>query len=715
MKQFLIRAATRNDLVLAALLISIIFMMILPLPAALVDFLIATNLALTVILLMAAVYLKNVTELSAFPSILLLTTLFRLALSITTTRLILLDGHAGHIIATFGKFVVGGNLIVGMVVFLILTIVNFLVITKGSERVAEVSARFSLDSMPGKQMSIDSDMRAGVIDLAEAKHRRERLEQESQLYGAMDGAMKFVKGDAIAGMIIIVVNLAGGISIGMFQRGLPASQALDLYALLTVGDGLIAQIPALFVSITAGFIVTRVSTPDSKDLGSDIAVQLISQPRGLIITAAILMVFAVIPGFPGIIFASLALVVGGGGYLKMRADKQASSRKRSGEISTFGHAVSDSGDHSILSQMDDEGEEPPVSFAITVPIIVDISASVRNSIKPDMLDKEVARARRALYLDIGVPFPGIHLRLNSSLANGEYRIMVNEVPVAAGETRPDQVLVRETEDNLRMYNIPFTHGADFLPNMPSLWVSSQHLPALQKANIQVMQLSNILTYHLTHVLISQAPEFIGVQETMYLLNQMQTNFSDLVKEATRLLPITTITEVLQRLVGEEISIRDMRTILEALVTWGQREKDPIMLTEHIRSALARYIANKYSRGLGIIPAYVISKKIEDMIRAAIRQTSGASYLALSPADHRSLIDSVKKTVITTRSSNVSPVILAPIDIRRFTRKVIERDFPTLAVLSYQELTATVNIQPLARIKLAEEGETSEDETHDRWE
>src|SRR5690606_17760136 len=551
--------------------------------------------------------------------ILLLTTLFRLALSITTTRLILLNGEAGHIIATFGKFVVGGNLIVGMVVFLILTIVNFLVITKGSERVAEVSARFSLDSMPGKQMSIDSDMRAGLIDLAEAKERRGRLGQESQLYGAIDGAMKFVKGDAIASMIIIAVNLAGGISIGMLQRGLSASDALNLYALLSVGDGLIAQIPALFVSITAGFIVTRVSAPDSKDLGNDIALQLISQPKGLIITAVILLAFAAVPGFPTLIFAGLALVVGAGGILKTRFDARRVTKRRTGQMPSLGSEMSTSGEYPTLPDLDEEAQDQPIGFAITVPIIIDISPSVRNSIKPDALDREVAQARRALYLDIGVPFPGIHLRLNSSLGEGEYRIMVNEVPVAAGEIRPDAVLVRESEENLRMFNIPFTNGSDFLPDVPSIWVATQHLPALDKANIQSMPISRILTYHLTHVLMMQAPEFIGVQETMYLLNQMQANFSDLVKEVTRLLPITTITDVLQRLVSKEIPTREMRTILEALVTWGQREKDSIMLTEHVRSALARYITNKYSRGMNIIPAYIISKPIEDMIRAAIRQ------------------------------------------------------------------------------------------------
>ncbi len=705
MQRFLIAVSKRNDLLLAFLLICIIFMMILPLPTQLVDILIAVNLTLTVILLMAAVYLTDVTQLSAFPSILLLTTLFRLALAITTTRLILIQGDAGHIVSTFGSFVVGGNLVVGLVVFLILTIVNFMVITKGSERVAEVSARFSLDSMPGKQMSIDSDMRAGMIELDEAKRRRNKLEQESQLYGAMDGAMKFVKGDAIAGLIIIAVNLVGGISIGIFQRGLDAGNALNLYALLTIGDGLVQQIPALFVSITAGFIVTRVASEDSQDLGTDIAAQLVNQPKALLVTAAVLLVFAVVPGFPTLIFLGLAVIAGGGGYLLMRQRSRKSESQRSSEMPALASALTTGALPTLPNrEYDDPAPVETVNFALTVPLIVDIAASVRNSIRPEKLDREVARVRRALYFDLGVPFPGIHLRLNENLQEGEYRVLVNEIPVAEGLARPGYFIVRETESNLAMFNIPFERGADFLPNTPSLWVSARHLPVLERAGIQVMTLSNMLTYHLAHILKANAAEFIGVQETMFLMNQMQKNFAELVREVTRLLPITTITDVMQRLVSEEISIRDMRTVLEALVTWGQREKDPIVLSEYVRGALSRYITHKFSGGQNIIPAYLISKEIEDAVRGAIRQTSGASYLALSPDIHRELISSMKSVVGNSESGKIMPVILAPMDIRRFMRKVVERDFPSLPVLSYQELTPSANIQPLERIKMMQQSQ-----------
>ncbi len=693
----------RNDVMLAFLLICVVFMMILPLPTFIVDALIGVNLSLSAILLMVAVYLSEIVHFTAFPSILLLTTLFRLALSITTTRLILLQADAGQIVETFGSFVVSGNLVVGAVVFLILTIVNFMVITKGSERVAEVSARFSLDAMPGKQMSIDSDMRGGLIEMDEAKRRRAKLEKESQLYGAMDGAMKFVKGDAIAGLIIIAVNIIGGILIGTNQRGMDTSEALDIYALLTIGDGLVAQIPALFISITAGFIVTRVSTDENNDLGTDIAHQIVNEPKALIIASGILLGFAAVPGFPAGVFIPLALLCGAGGYSLMHLRKNASASATMKDMPSLAPAISPNARIPSFPAEDDPShgsdKVESVSFQLTVPLIVDISSNVRGAIRPDKLDNEIARVRRALYFDLGVPFPGINLRLNDNLKEGEYRVMVNEIPVAEGRARPGYFIARETEANLNMFGIPFEVGDDFLPRTPSYWVAMKHLATAQRVGIQIMTLTSMLTYHLAHVLKCHATEFVGIQETMFLMNKMETNFGELMKEATRALPITTIADVLQRLVSEEISIRDMRTILQALVEWGQKEKDPIVLTEHVRTALNRYITFKFSGGQSIIPAYLLSTEVEDEVRGAVRQTSGASYLALSPDVHRQLIASMKSVLGDLGEHTMMPVVMAPMDIRRFMRKIVEREFPDLAVLSFQELTPDVNIQPLDRIKL----------------
>lgn len=704
MMKFLNILSKRNDVIFAFLLICVVFMMILPLPTFVVDALIGINLCISAVLLMVAVYLSEVVYFSAFPAILLLTTLFRLALSITTTRLILLQADAGRIVETFGEFVVAGNLVVGAVIFLILTIVNFVVITKGSERVAEVSARFSLDAMPGKQMSIDSDIRAGLIEMEEARLRRGKLEKESQLYGAMDGAMKFVKGDAIAGLIIIAVNIIGGVLIGTNQHGLSTSEAMDIYAILTIGDGLVSQIPALLISITAGFIVTRVSSDENADLGSDIALQLINEPKALMIAAGILLGFAAIPGFPAGVFIPLALICGIGGFMIMRSRKNAADQAASKDMPSFAPALAESSSmpsFPVEGETDAETEKiKAVSFQLTVPLIIDIASTVRGAIRPEKLDNEVARVRRALYFDLGVPFPGINLRLNDGLKDGEYRIMVNEIPVASGCARPGYFIARETAENLKMFGIPFETGEDFLPNTKSRWVSMKHQSTAERAGIQIMTLSSMLTYHLAHVLKNHASEFLGIQETMFLMSKMETDFGELTKEVTRSLPVTTLADVLQRLVREGISIRNMRTILQCLVEWGQKEKDPIILTEHVRGALSRYITYKFSGGQSVIPAYLLSKDVEDEIRGAIRETSGASYLALSPDVHRELMKATKATIGDLSKHTMMPVIMAPMDIRRFTCKIIEREFPDIPVLSFQELTPDVNIQPLERITLS---------------
>lgn len=449
---------SRNDLILAVVVVSIIFMMILPLPTFLVDALIATNMSLSAILLMVAMYLPSPLGFSSFPTVLLVTTLFRLGISIATTRLILLDGDAGHIVDTFGNFVVGGNLVVGLVVFLILTIVQFVVITKGAERVAEVAARFSLDAMPGKQMSIDGDLRANTIDMEEAKRRHGIVEKESQLYGAMDGAMKFVKGDAIAGLIIVAVNLVGGMIIGTMQRGLTAAEAVHIYSILTIGDGLIAQIPALFIAICAGMIVTRVTSDSGKpsNIGRDIGEQILARPRPLLIGASIMLGMGLIPGMPTFTFLGLALVIGAVGYglsQPRNRDKQAGD-----DIESLSGAKSDAASKK-------EGTAAEEDLTPTVPLLLDVAEDLRKSFSAKQLNDELIAIRRALYFDLGVPFPGIQLRFNQQLAPGTYSIQLSEVPVAEGRLRPDHVLVRESRNNIATLGVEIEEEAQFLPHL----------------------------------------------------------------------------------------------------------------------------------------------------------------------------------------------------------------------------------------------------------
>ena len=687
-----IAASSRNDLVLVVMLVGIIFMMILPLPVWVVDVLIGVNMTLSAVLLMVALYLPSPLAFSSFPSVLLVTTLFRLGISIATTRLILLQGDAGSIINTFGNFVVGGNLVVGLVVFLILTIVQFVVITKGAERVAEVAARFSLDAMPGKQMSIDGDMRAGTIDMEEAKRRRRIVEKESQLYGAMDGAMKFVKGDAIAGIIIVTVNLLGGMLIGMMQRNLSAAKAAQTYSILSIGDGLIAQIPALFIAICAGIIVTRVQADDGpSNVGKDIGAQVLGQPKALLIGGGIALGMGLIPGMPVAVFAVLAVVLIGLGIgLRPRKEINAAT----GEVTEVPALQASSGPEPV--KKNDGTDE----FVPTVPLILDVALSMRASMDAAELNEELIKIRRSLYYEMGVPFPGIHLRFSERMEDGVYQILLSEVPVAQGLLRPGWSLTREPEQSLAALNLQFEKAPAFLPGMTdSLWLPGEMTEPMRQAGLSAMDVSQILTYHLASVLRKYSADFIGVQETKFLLSAMEQRFPDLVKEAMRVMPTQKIGEILQRLVSEDISIRNLRAILEALVEWGQKEKDSVLLTEYVRGALKRHISHKYSAGRNMLPAYLLAPNVEETMRAAIRQTSAGSYLALDPAVGKKLLENIKKTVGKLPTNGHKPVLLSSMDIRRYLRKLIETDLYDLQVISYQELVPEVNIQPLARVDL----------------
>jgi type III secretion protein V len=697
LQRTLVRLTSHQDLMLVALLISVIFMIVLPLPTIVVDTLIATNMSIAVLLLMVAIYIETPLAFSAFPSVLLITTLFRLALGISTTRLILLQGDAGEIVRTFGEFVVAGNLVVGLVVFLIITIVQFVVITKGSERVAEVSARFSLDAMPGKQMSIDSDMRAGTIDLEEAKRRRGLVEKESQLFGAMDGAMKFVKGDAIAGLIIVFVNIVGGLAIGTMQRGMTMGEAGELYTILTIGDGLVAQIPALFISITAGIIVTRVTTEESHDLGRDIGGQVFSDPRTLQIAAIVLAGFALIPGFPKPVFLTLALVAGAGGFALRRKRRKIAEQDDAAAAESMPAAAAAADGKAPRARR--TGEER-AEFALTVPVMLDVADNLQQTIRPQLLNDELLKVRRALYYDLGVPFPGIHLRFNERLPPNSYYVLMQEIPMSQGALRPGWLFLRDDVEHLDLLGIGYENGDAFLPGLDTIWVEEQYREDLVKAGIAFMDAPQILTWHLSFLLKKYAGDFIGIQETRYLLTQMEGSFGELVKEVQRVMPLQKITEILQRLVSEEISIRNLRTVLEALIEWGQKEKDTVLLTEYVRSSLKRYISYKHSSGQNILPAYLFTPDVEDTVRNAIRQTSAGSYLALDPSVARKLVANTKKKVGQLRRHKQRPVLLTSMDVRRYIRKLIEGELYELPVVSYQELTQEITVQPLSRIDLA---------------
>lgn len=687
------RTTKHSDLALVGLLVAVIALMIMPMPTFLVDTLIGANMSLSFAILMMTMYVKTPLEFSSFPTMLLFTTLFRVGLNITTTRLILLNADAGEIIQTFGEFALGGNFVVGAVVFLILTIVQFLVISKGAERVAEVGARFTLDAMPGKQMSIDADMRAGVIDMAEAQRRREVISQESKMFGAMDGAMKFVKGDSIAGMVVAVVNIVGGTVIGVTQRGIPASEALSIYGILTIGDGLVSQIPSLIIAISAGILITR-SGDTQVDVGAQIGGQFFDQPKALLIAGGLIFLFALIPGFPKPQLFTLAFALGGFAYVLDRIKRTPAGRdaKKDFEKSVRASTESQAGRPRAAS-------EPQDDFSPTVPIILDISEELSTALDYDKLNDELASLRRALYFDLGVPFPGINLRVARRLSGLAYELQINEIPLSAGKLEPGMALARESEETLTMLGVQVRKGDDFLPDVESLWVTEADADRLAKGGVSCMSHSRIIAYHLSLLLSRHAGDFIGMQETKYLLDRMEERAPDLVHEATRLQPVQRIAEVFQRMVQEQVSIRDLRGILEALIEWSAKEKDIIMLTEYVRGALKRQICYMHSRGQNMLPAILLDPPVEETIRKSVRQTSAGAFLSLDPDTSKRFLDAVTDAAGDYRKHSQKPVLLASMDIRRYVRRLIEGKHYNLMVLSYQELTPEISVQPLSRIRL----------------
>ncbi|MBI5346044.1 MAG: type III secretion system export apparatus subunit SctV [Chlamydiae bacterium] len=686
--------ARSSDLMLAVFVVSIILMLIFPVSPNVIDVLISINLMVSVTLLLVSLYIQQATQLSIFPSLLLLTTLYRLAINISSTRQILLHANAGHVIAAFGHFVVGGNYVVGGVVFLIITIVQFIVVVKGAERVAEVAARFTLDAMPGKQMSIDADLRSGIIDTNQARMLRLSLNKESQLYGAMDGAMKFVKGDAIAGIVITVINIIGGLIIGVSMHNMTLAASAKTYSLLSIGDGLVSQIPSIMIAITAGIVITRVSS-DKKDtnLGKEISEQILRQPKAILISSALIFLMGWIPGFPPIPFTILALGIGITGFVVYNSAKKAAAKAKTGagpiETEIEGHALVTGG---------------PEDYALTLPVMLEVGKEITSLIKKDkqglsFIDKMIPKMRHALYEDLGVRFPGVHVRTESpNLEPDEYAIYLNEIPLVRGKVMVNSLLTNETEENLRRYNLPFTAVKSSV-GMPSIWVETKYKEVMQKAGMKFWSPLEVMILHLSKFYKQYASDFIGIQEVRAILEFVEKSFPDLVKEVTRLVPMQKLTDIFKRLVQEQVSIKDLRTILEALSEWSQTEKDTVLLTEYVRSSLKRYISYKYSQGQTILSVYLLDPEIEDMVRGAIKQTSAGSYLALDPDTVQMILRTMRTTVVPTPFGGQPPVMITAMDVRRFVRKLIEAEFPDLHVVSYQEIVPEIRIQPLGRIQL----------------
>jgi len=693
-----------SDIVLAIIVVAIVGMMIVPLPTHLLDVLLAFNISLSVMLLLISLYVPHALQLSVFPTLLLITTMFRLALTISTTRLILLTGDPGDVVVAFGNFVVQGNFVVGAVIFIILVIVNFIVISKGSERVAEVAARFTLDAMPGKQMSIDADMRSGAIDLDEGKRRRRDLERESSLFGAMDGAMKFVKGDAIAGIIITVVNIVGGLIIGVMQKGLPVADAAKKYTLLTIGDGLVGMIPAILISTCAGIIVTRVGgDEEGSHLGKDVGQQLTRHPKAIAITGAMLLVLGIIPGLPAIPFFIMGGGAGFGAYMMLRKKKAADVVEESG-----GPATQENGTPAPV----EKGPKEPINpdSELFIPVVTPIVLEVSDALVPFVDSRQdggrflyelIPFMRDGLFVELGVRFPGVRARGNPSLPPGAYQIQINEVPVVTGQATLGHILVNDTIERLKLMNVNGFEAINPATRQPAAWVPEQHKEMLEAAGLTTWDVPGYIILHLAAVLRRHAREFVGVQEVQSMLDQLEKAFPAIVKEVVpKVINVLKLTDILGRLVEEEISIRDLRGILQALAEYGQVEADNVMLTEHVRASLKRYVSNKYARGTNTLVVYLLDPQIEEAVRGSIKRTSAGTHLALEPDIAQEIVQAVKNECGHLPPTAQRPVILTAMDIRRYVRKLLEYEFnPPFSVVSYQELSPDLNIQPVARISI----------------
>ena len=627
--------ARYSDLILVGGIVAIVAMMILPLPAWLIDVLVAANIASGIVLLLLGVYIASPVEFSVFPSVLLMTTLFRLSLSIATTRMILLHGDAGHIIDTFGKVVAGGNLVVGLVVFLIITVVQFIVIAKGAERVAEVAARFSLDAMPGKQLSIDSDLRSGLIDKDEAKRRRKHLELESKLHGSLDGAMKFVKGDAIAGIVIIVINLLGGLAIGVMMMEMEVGAAVTKYSILTIGEGMVAQIPALLGAMAAGLIVTRTSDEDDKHLGDSMRKQITAKPRVMLVAGGICVLMAMVPGFPWAVFLMLALAFIAFGVILTPAWRDKLRQMRNPAV------------RGLVKRLDTPQAVSATALPVqrpSVPLLLRVPAPLLSSEDAHALTRELEEVLNDFTLNLGLSLPRIHLHtIPLGEGSGGWELLAYEVPIARGELPAGG-----------------THAA------------------LGDAVRQSLKRHTSL--------------FLGTQDTTNLLTRASADVPDIVKEVLRALPLQRVADVLRRLVSEQVSIRNLRDILEALAEASQREKDVHALTEFTRVALRRQISHSVAPQ-GKLPVVMLQPPLEEMLRQAVRVSGGVAQLALEPETARRVCDAIAGAV-----QRHKPAALATaIDVRWHLRKLIENECFDTPVLSYHELMPTLQLDVLDRV------------------
>lgn len=697
--------AKHTDLLLPIGVMLAIGTFFISIPTPIISVLIVLNLAVSFIVLGTSLYITSPLQLTAYPTILLITTLFRLCLSVSVSRSILEKGTAGDVIEALGKTTAGNSLIVGAVMFLMILVVQFIVVAKGAERVAEVAARFTLDALPGKQMSIDADMRSGIISQDAARKQRSELQRESQMYGAMDGAMKFIKGDSIATIVIALINIVAGLATGVFVNSLPLGDAAHKYTILTVGDGLAALISSVLITFSAGIVVTRVSSGDEpSNIGADIGNQLFGNPKPLMIASGLLFVLALLPGMPRLSLVLMGAAIGGAAYfVYFRQNKLAELEAIRAEKAGGASAGQDD-----------------LTPTFAVPLAIVVSSGIthlidKNTARGARFRQELPKLRSAIYYDLGVMLPSVHVSGDAPLEETQYFIAVKEVPIVYGTLRTDCVYVNDSAENIKVFGLDGEDVRNPADLRPGSWIPFEQAALAELAGLKIWQPEEVITLHLSRVMKRYAHEFVGIQETQAYLDFAARGLPKLVEEVVpKTLSVAQINDVLQRLVQEGISIRDIKSILEALSEWGRVEKDATQLTEYVRGAMRRYISFRYAGIRETLFVYMLDPEIEDVIRGAIRRTSTGTYLSLDPNIAHDILEAIRREIETLPPTAQKPVIITDAEVRRFVRKMVELEFPELTVLSYQELASELNIQPVGRISMRPVLTEYEGESYDAY-
>lgn len=667
----------------------IVVIMVIPLPTFLLDLMLTFDIALSLVILLVAMYTLRPLEFSTFPSVLLVTTLLRLGLNVASTRLILLHGNegsdaAGHVIQSFGSFVVGGSYIVGVVVFLILVVVNFAVITKGAGRIAEVAARFTLDAMPGKQLAIDADLNAGLISERQARERRRAIEAEADFYGAMDGASKFVRGDAIAGLIITGINILGGFFIGVIQQDMPAAEAAQTYTVLTIGDGLVSQLPALLVSTAAGIVVTRAAS--GADLGSELTGQLIVNPKALATVSVILAAFAVMPGLPFLPFTVLAAVTGTIASISRRDRQLAAAEQEARE-----GAAQEKGPEQVELLQPLDLLELEIGYEL-VPLV--------DAEQNGDLIQRIRSLRRQMAQEMGFLVPPIHIRDNLQLKSSEYAVLLKGVEIARAEVMVGSFLA--INPGTAQGDVAGTPTKEPAFGLDALWVSPSEREAAQMAGYTVVDVPTVIVTHLTELVRRHAHELLGRQEVQAMLDNVAKTHPKVVEELVpQQLSVGGVQKVMQNLLREGVSVRDTLTILETLADYAPVTKDVDQLTEHCRRALARAITKQFTTRDGVVPLVTLSPRVERLIAEAVQRTDEGAVVALDPTTAQRLLGKLAAWVERFTMDNNQPLLLCSSSVRSHVRRLTERFLPSLAVISPAELASNVRVHSLGVVALDE--------------